>query len=294
MSRVLRFIYSGNGSLGEDINRKRFIFFYTLFFSIVAFLVLIWFIPSHRTFIWHHDGWWQHYKILVYYSDYLKEIIRNFTENHKLIIPQWDYNLGEGGDVLQMLHYHVIGDPFNAFCFLFPREHMYIYYDFAILARLYLAGLFFLLFCLRKGHKNAVAIMAGSITYVFCYWGLVNIARHPFFLNPMVFLPAILIGLEDVLENKLTKAHRYVIAIFFAAMANFYFFYMIVLLVIIYVAVRMFDVYGFRINLWVKPIGKIFAFSLLGTPDAFCRLQAFLSCTAAGGVFVIKVKERSA
>ena len=35
-------------------------------------------------------------------------------------------------------------------------------------------------------------------------------------------------------------------------------------------------------------------FSLLGTPEAFSMLQAFLMRTAAGGVLVMKVKERSA
>ena len=57
---------------------------------------------------------------------------------------------------------------------------------------------------------------------------------------------------------------------------------------------------AFRSGIFVSAISLTWSFvilptfSLLGTPEAFCRPAAFLIRTAAGGVFVMKLKVLSA
>ena len=63
------------------------------------------------------DGWSQHFKALVYYSNYLRGILRHLIHDHRLVIPEWDFYIGEGGDILNALHYYVIGDPFEGSLF---------------------------------------------------------------------------------------------------------------------------------------------------------------------------------
>ena len=69
----------------------------------------------------------RNYKFIIY-----KMCIRD-----RFVIPQWDFAIGEGSDVIGTFHYYVIGDPFTFLCFLFPAKYMYIFYEAMILLRIY-------------------------------------------------------------------------------------------------------------------------------------------------------------
>ena len=131
----------------------------------------------------------------------------------------------------------MIGDPFALGSVFVPVRWMHFYYNGMILLRLYLAGLLFCVFCLETECKDSYGILAGSAAYVFCYWALFNTARHPFFLNPMVFFPMILIGIERVAQKK--KTAFLAVAVCLSAVSNFYFFYMLAVLTAVYVLVRL-------------------------------------------------------
>lgn len=79
-------------------------------------------------------------------------------------------------------------------------------------------------------------VILGALIYVFCGYSFYAGVRHPFFLNPMIYLPLILLGLEKVLERK--KPIIFVFFIFISAISNFYFFYMLTILVILYFVFR--------------------------------------------------------
>ena len=92
---------------------------YTLVFAAVAVLAFSVYIFTGRTLIWNADAWSQHYKALVYYAEYLRSIVKTLFTEGRLVIPNWDFAFGEGGDVLTTLHYYVIGDPLTALSVLF-------------------------------------------------------------------------------------------------------------------------------------------------------------------------------
>lgn len=255
--------------------KKGYFLVYTVLFAVVSFLVFLWYFLDGRTFIWESDGWTQHYKALIYYARYLRSIVYGIFVQHRLILPEWDFSIGEGSDILGALHYYVIGDPFAVLSVFVPARFMYLYYDFMILLRLYFAGVAFSCLCFGTGQKNGCAVLAGSITYVFCYWAIFNAARHPYFLNPMVYLPMMILGIEKVLRKE--KPHLFIVTVFLSAVSNFYFFYMIVLLTVIYAAVRLLAFC--RLKNWKDGLFMLFRFGAASILGVMMAAAIFLPMT---------------
>ena len=226
---------------------------FTVLFGVTTLFVFSWFILADRTFIWKNDGWNQHYKALVYFAKYLRSIAKNLIFEHSLIIPNWDFSFGEGNDILGTLHYYVIGDPFNVLSVLVPTKYLSYYYDFMIMLRIYFAGIAFSMLCFETGKHSKIAVLSGALSYAFCYWAIFNVCRHPYFLNPLIYFPLLILGVEKILKNK--RPYMFIVAVFLAAVSNFYFFYMLAILTALYAIIRLIFIYK-------KEIKKIFAFLL--------------------------------
>lgn len=216
--------------------KQTYYLIYTICFVIAASLVFSWYFLNKKFLIWTVDGWSQHYKALVYYSQYLRNIVKNLLLNHELIIPRYDFSFGEGGDILQILHYYVIGDPFSVFCVFIPTRLMYLYYTAAVLLRLYLSGIAFSALCFQTGHKSRYAVLAGSISYVFGYYSIFMAGRHPYFLNPLLYLPLLLLGIEKIIKRQ--RPYLFILTVTVSAMSNFYFFYVLAFISALYVCIR--------------------------------------------------------
>lgn len=210
---------------------------YSVCFLLVSLLVFIGLWISGRTFIYKTDGWTQHYKALVYWGRYLRSLIKNLFLNHSFSIEEWDPAIGEGSDILTTLHYYVIGDPLCLLAAFVPTRYMWILYNMLSLIRLYLSGLVFTLFCYSTGQKNKYGVLAGSMTYTFCGWALRNATVQVTFINPMIYLPLILMGVEKVIRKK--RKGLLTGSVFLAACSNFYFFYMLVCITVVYTIVRL-------------------------------------------------------
>ncbi len=235
---------------------------YSAAFFAALLTAYVWYFVSGHTFIWETDGWQQHYRALVYYSEYLRKIIRSVFIEHRLNIPAYDFAFGEGGDILQILNYYVIGDPFDVFSAAVPVRYMYVYYDAMIIFRLYLAGLAFSYLCFKTGCKNRLAVIAGAISYLFSYWAIYNTARHPYFLNPMIYMPLMIVGIEKILKKE--RPYLFIGTVFVSALSNFYFFYMIVLITVIYAAVRLILFYKKNIKQIAITVGRLALYAVTG------------------------------
>lgn len=241
---------------------KHYYLAYTLLFAVVCILVFMPFISANKTLLWHEDGWNQHYKALTYYGQWLRSIAKSLLFDHKLVVPMWNFSLGQGSDVITTLHYYAIGDPLNLLSIFVPAKYVYHLYDALIILRFYLSGLFFSMFCFKIKKASRFAVMVGAFTYAFGGYAVFSSVRHPYFVNPMIYLPLILIGVEKVIENK--RALILTVSVCIAAMSNFYFFYMIVLVVIIYAAGRLISIYHKNVKMMLKPLLKMFLYSGLG------------------------------
>lgn len=231
--------------LREDRPRRVYYLVYTFAFCCTALLVFSWVIASGRTLIWQSDGWTQHYAALVWYGKYLRSIVRTLLHSHVICLPDYDFYISEGADILTTMHYYVVGDPLNLLAVFFSTSKMYWLYDGLIVLRLYLAGLTFSFLCFETSQKNRQGILAGALSYAFCYWAMLNSARHPFFLTPMIYAPLLILGVEkEIAARRNEKPWLLPLTVALAAVSNFYFFYQLVLLTMLYAVLRAVSVYG--------------------------------------------------
>ena len=248
--------------LDTDRNKKTYYIMYSLLFCLVALFCFSGFIVHDKSFVWKSDGWVQHYKALTYYGTYLRNIFRNLISEHKLIIPDWDFYIGEGSDILTALHYYVIGDPITLFSALVPTKYMHYFYSFSVVLRIYLSGIAFSELCFGTNQKNRYSVLAGSIAYCFCTWALINVARHPFFLNPMIYFPLMILGIEKVIRKE--KPFLFIIISMVSAVSNFYYFYMIVILAVVYAIIRLGFIYKKKVGQAIIEFLRLGIYAVIG------------------------------
>lgn len=264
-------------------NNISFVGFYTVIFVLVSFLCFSFYFILGKTFFTTTDGKVQHILALCYYGEYLRSIFNVFFTQGKIVIPQWDFNLGLGSDIIQTLHYYVIGDPFSFFSVFFSTENMHILYAVNIFLRLYFTGLSFFAFCKYHNFKS-YASLYGAFIYVFCGFSFFCAPRHPYFINPMIWLPLLLIGIDKILEKK--KILFFSFFTFVACSSNFYFFYMLTIIVFIYALVRFFFYFP---KTEYKNIWKYVILTMLGYIIGICmaafllfpNIEGFLLCGRA-------------
>ena len=131
-------------------NRSQLFLIYTAAFLLCAAGVYACFIVKGRSLVVSGDGWKQHFTAFVYFGQYGRTALRTLLTEHQLVLPQWNFSLGYGGDILTTLHYYVIGDPLDLLSIACPTRYAVYLYSFLSLFRLYLAGLGFGAFCRYK------------------------------------------------------------------------------------------------------------------------------------------------
>ena len=222
--------------------RSQFFLIYTAAFLLCAAGVYACFIVKGRSLVVSGDGWKQHFTAFVYFGQYGRTVLRTLLTEHQLVLPQWNFSLGYGGDILTTLHYYVIGDPLDLLSIACPTRYAVYLYSFLSLFRLYLAGLGFGAFCRYKKQGAPLPVAVGSVCYVFFTYSFLMVARHPFFALPMVYLPLLLLGVEQVLAKR--RPYLFIFTVFLAAISNFYFFYMLALITAMYTVFRLCCLYN--------------------------------------------------
>ncbi|MDR3112435.1 MAG: YfhO family protein [Elusimicrobiota bacterium] len=220
---------------------KRYCFFiYTFMFVLTFSLVFARLIFSDKTFIYANlDAVYQHYASLVYYGKYLRSTLANFISGN-FSVALYDFCIGYGADILTSLHYYVIGDPLSIFSFFVPAKYCEKLYSFLIFLKLYLAGLAFSLYCFKTQTLTKCrpfSVLIGAIIYVFSAYSLIFIAV-PLFLNPLIYFPLLLIGVEKIFNSE--KSSFFIFIVFISLISNFYFFYILSFMTLIYVFMRLY------------------------------------------------------
>jgi len=259
--------------------QKKYLFIYTISFIIIILFVFSYFWLNGKSLIWDKNGQGngveQHFNILVYFSQYLRDFFRNLIQNKTFELPMWNMNIGLGGDILTTFHYYVIGDPLNLLSVFVPVKYMEYLYQALIVLRIYLAGFGFLFYCFYM-KRDGFSSVLGSFVYVFCSYSLYTSVRHPYFINPMIYLPLLLIGIEKIYKRKLPVLFIVMSAI--AAISNFYFFYMICIMLFIYAVIR-FKAYhnSFQVKLIIPELGRFIGYFLVSVSLAACFLLPNIS-----------------
>ena len=84
----------------------------------------------------------------------------------------------------------------------------------------------------------------GTLIYIFAGWTIYAAMKHPYFSNPMIYLPLVLMGIDKIYKRE--KPWLFIWATAVSAMSNFYFFYMICIFMFIYAAFRYFGIFSRR------------------------------------------------
>lgn len=102
------------------------------------------------------------WKIIYIYRKRLRSILKNIFKNHSFSIPEFDLSIGLGGDIESILNYYTIGDPLNLLAVFVPACHTEILFNVLIVARLYLAGIAFFLYCRYHSYESS-RILPGAV-----------------------------------------------------------------------------------------------------------------------------------
>ncbi len=204
-------------------------FVYSISFLILLPAVFFPFLAEGKSFVWGVDGINQHLPILLYYGRILRGLLTGAG------FAMVDFTVGMGYDTITTLHYYVLGDPLAILSIFMNQGNGAAIYNGLILLRLYLIGISFLLFC-RYWRLTGRGRIPGALIYTFCGYTFYSGVRHPYFLNPMIYLPLLLIGLEEVLRRK--KPYLLIGMVFLCAISNFYFFFILTVISLVYVTVR--------------------------------------------------------
>ena len=220
-------------------NKKRWFAIYSMTFAILCIIAFYPFYIHGKSFVWSaaaQDGLVQHLNSAAYWGQYIREFFGNLLHG-QFRFPMWDMSIGYGGDILATLNYYAIGDPINLIYAFSNQHNMEYFYDFAMLLRMYLMGISFLIYGFYM-KKNPYGILTGSYIYIFSGVVFRSGMRHPFFLNPMIYLPLLFLGVEKIYRKE--RPYLFVVTVAISAMSNFYFFYMLTVLTIGYALIRFF------------------------------------------------------
>jgi len=268
----------------NKIETKKYlhIIIYTVLFLAVFSSMFVTFILKGRSFVWELDGYTQHLKTLMYIKKYYTEAI---TSGH---LPSYDFNLGLGGNVLTTLTYYGFFDPINQLSILVPFKYIDYLYSFLVVLRVYLSGLSFIFMCRYFGKRRLYSII-GALVYISTSYVLFLGLKHPFFLNPMIYLPILIIGLDLILRKK--KPYLFIFGIILSALGGFYFLYMMTIMLFLYANVRFIDLYknvGHKVKKYFQTLLKVSSMYLLGLSLAAVvllpQVMAFLESNRAGKV----------
>lgn len=208
---------------------KNIYFIYTLLFISLIPIVFYPFIKESKTLIWGVDGISQHYPALIHYGAILRDFIcgKGF--------PMVDYTIGLGFDTITTLHYYILGDPIAILSLLVTKDNSIIMYTILIVLRMYLLGISFIVMC-GYFKKKTMATLLATLIYVFSGYVFYAAVRHPYFINPMIYLPILIMCLEMVMRKE--KATKLIIISFICSISNFYFLYYLIIMAVFYCIFR--------------------------------------------------------
>ncbi len=246
LSRVMSGIYRLWEILTSgEWSTKEYLAAYTFFFFITFLMIWSPFLTEKKVFIWFGDGCFQHYAWMVYLGRVIRKTIYGFLHG-QFELPMFELTAGLGDDIIGMLGTNGAMDPLLILSAAVPVRYSEYLYAFLIILRLYLAGLCFAFLC-SYFKKKKQHILIGSIVYCFCGYAIYCSMRHPYFVNPMILLPLLIVGLDKILNAK--KPFLFIFSVFYAGLCGFYHMYMLSILLFLYGVVRSFD-----LNLLKKPV----------------------------------------
>lgn len=195
------------------------------------------------------------------YGPMLGELYDKVMHGGNLI---YSFNVGLGIPYYRnFLNY--LSSPFNIILFLFKREHILTAFSFIIGLKAIAASTTMAYYLQKKFKKESILIIVFGLAYGFSnyftayYWNLM-------WLDGMVFLPLIILGIENIINKG--KIKLYLLSLATMLFANYFIGYMICIFSVIYFFAYYFIKNKFRFYSFYKAclrffIGSILAFGIV-------------------------------
>lgn len=201
----------------KKIKNPAFWRYTAIFFLLICAIFGPYFVGAN-TLIWNADGITQHFPALLQWQTDLKGIL--FQHQWP---AQWNWNISLGQDYLQTFSYYVMGDLFTYPIAFFSAKMVPFYYSCMIIVRLWLAGIAFIYAAPRILQKRVTpnALALSATLYVFSGYVAFAAFEHPFFINPLIIWPLLLLSLLHLIRNK--KWIPFTLMVAWTLWNNFYF-----------------------------------------------------------------------
>ncbi len=183
--------------------------------------------------IWDSDAISQHYPNFIYMNNWMGDIVRNFIETGSVQIQQWDPTIGLGQDVFNVVSLR----PSSLLAAFFEKENIITYIWLTIFVRFYLVGIAFSEYCFYI-NADKYATLVSTLLYTFSSYALVYGTKHYMFVDMLLFLPILCIGLEKIINKQ--KPWIFIFGVFISAWSYFYMLYIVAVVVFAYYLVRYF------------------------------------------------------
>ncbi|WP_455615420.1 YfhO family protein [Eisenbergiella sp.] len=259
-------------------NKNKYWIKYTIAFIMFGLIIFSSFILKRNSLIRSADGFDQTYPVLVYIGEYIRDFFRSGQ------IKQYDFRLGFGESIITSISWLGFGDIFTLLSVFIPKEYTEYLFDFIVVFKMYLSGVTFSCFCFYHNQKEKY-VLTGALMYVFSRFSLIMGPEFYQFLNPMVWLPFLFLGIDRTLskdEKERKISYILILTVFIQAVNGFYFLYMETVLCVVYFLIRYFTMCGCKKGLidFLINIFKIAWHYLLG----LC-MGAFIFIPAVIGYF---------
>lgn len=190
---------------------------YTAWFILVALVIFVPYVLSGTSLVWQSDGITQHFTALAQWQQDLKHLFDTGQWP-----TQWSWDIGLGADYYQTFSYYTLGDIFSYGVGLVSAQHLLAYYEIMLLVRLFLAGtaILWAIKYFTKSENTSINTIT-SLAYVFTGYTAFSAFEHPFFINPLIILPLLVVSFDYLLTQKHMVPFTFMV--FWTMWNNYYF-----------------------------------------------------------------------
>ena len=188
---------------------------YTILFFFCSSIILFIFVLRRVSLIGDGDSLNQTYPVFVYIGEYFRKLLQGELKT-------FDFRIGLGEDIISILNYYGFGDFFSLLSVFFPKSFSEQAYNNVMILKLYFCGIAFLVYARRYIENNNIMI-GGALTYALSVFVLFRGMGFWMFINPVILLPLILYGIDQLCIEDKKLSWMLVCSICTQALNGFYF-----------------------------------------------------------------------
>jgi uncharacterized membrane protein YfhO len=182
-----------------DSSKKAFFASYIALFCFFMLLFSFGYLLYGKSFIWTVDGLEQQYMFFIMQGEWLRELLTNIFVEHTFVIPMWSDSIGYGADYVYSLG-NTLGNPINWISVFATSETAGFWLNLTVPITLFLAGLSFLGYCLKKEFDRSASLI-GCMIYLFGGYTII-VSSQIYMIYPLVLAPLVLWGVDKIFDKE--------------------------------------------------------------------------------------------